>query len=124
MSKPPPPLHQPSDDELAAFFAPPTDADRDHRRTELLGRARAVRREGWGPYRNVWSSGEVLAVALILGDDALLTEVGHTRDTVISRWAYDLHGIEGGRVDEAADFPATRAWFAAAQTELATEENH
>ncbi|UGT58800.1 hypothetical protein [Nocardia asteroides] len=70
----------------------PTDDERAARRADLLSRARTVRARGWDDYLYTWSTGEVLGVALLLGNDDVLTEFGEIPATVLSRWAYDLFG--------------------------------
>lgn len=89
----------------------PTDDERTARRADLLSRARTVRARGWDDYLYTWSTGEVLAVALLLGTDDVLTEFGETPATVLSRWAYDLFGMRAARADVDAGAPATIAWF-------------
>ncbi|WP_280184501.1 MULTISPECIES: hypothetical protein [Nocardia] len=105
---------------LEDLFPVPTDGDRDARRTDLLRRARLVQAHGWDDYLYTWSTGEVLAVALLLDDYQVLSEFGETRDGVLSRWAYDLYGGHEARADTASGFPATTAWFAATATQLTT----
>jgi hypothetical protein len=48
-------------------FSRPPDAYRDGRRVDLINRARLVRAHGWDDDRAVWSTGEVLGVAALLG---------------------------------------------------------
>ena len=95
-----------------------TDADRDRWRVDLTRRARQVRQNGWGDYAGVWSRGEVEAVAYLLSDDAMLAELRVEEDDVLSRWAFDLFGIEGGQEEQTASYPKTRAWFSDRRTEL------
>ncbi|GAB2454471.1 GntR family transcriptional regulator [Nocardia tengchongensis] len=105
--------------ELDSLFPQPSDTERAATRAKLVDRARLVQQEGWAAYQYVWSTGEVVGVALVLGDEAMLTECAETRDSVLSRYAYDLFGRSGGRRDEADGFPETRKWFLRAQTDLA-----
>ena len=42
-----------------------------------------------------------------------------TVDSVLSRWACDLWGIDGGQTDVDAGFPTTRAWFDSIRAEFA-----
>lgn len=49
------------------FFSPPTDEDRASRCADLLNRAALVRANGWDRYRAVWSTGEVVGVAALVG---------------------------------------------------------
>ncbi|MDJ0396718.1 hypothetical protein QMK17_25855, partial [Rhodococcus sp. G-MC3] len=63
--------------------------------------------------RYIWSAGEVIAVAHVLGADTILDASGETHDSVVYLWAYDLYGIRGGQTEEAAGYPLTKAFFAA-----------
>ena len=68
-----------SDDKLADLFPRPSDATRDHRRDDLLQRARLVRANGWTPYQAVWSTGEVVVgVAALLNDVDSLSAMDET----------------------------------------------
>jgi hypothetical protein len=78
---------------------------------DLMLRANLVCRDGWDQYRHVWSFGEVIGTALVLGDDAELQRCGETTISALERWAYDLWGITGGQADVDAGLPRTRAWF-------------
>ena len=75
---------------LAALFPRPTDDERLRRRADLLLRAASVRRYGWEDYRYQWSTGQVLAVAAVLGDEDIIDDLGETFQTVYRRWSYDL----------------------------------
>ncbi|MFD6401201.1 hypothetical protein [Nocardia sp. NPDC060249] len=105
----PPPLAAPAE------FPMPTAADRvaarDARRTEFLSRARSVRADGWDDYLFTWSTGEAVGVALLLEDDAALSELDETRDSALSRWAYELFSMVEARTDAEHNYPVTRAWF-------------
>lgn len=79
------------------------------RHADLIYRAQLVRRDGWGQYRRLWSCGEVIGTALVLGDDTELQRCGETTNSALERWAFDLWGMAGGRAD--AGLPRTRAWF-------------
>jgi hypothetical protein len=61
--------------ERPGMFSRPPDVDRDRRRADLINRARLVRAHGWDDYRVVWSSGEVVGVAALLGDHDILEEL-------------------------------------------------
>jgi hypothetical protein len=74
-------------------------------------RANLVRRDGRDQYRHVWSCGEVVGTALVLGDDAELQRCGETTISSLEQWAFDLWGITGGQSDLGAGLPRTRAWF-------------
>lgn len=100
-----------TDSSLASFFPRPSDDDRLRRRVDLLLRAASVLRWGWDDYRYQWSTGEVVAVAVLLGDDDILSDMGETLQTAYRRWAYDLWGIAGAQVDEAVGLRATWKWF-------------
>lgn len=90
----------------------PPDRQRLSRRADdLRDRAALVRRHGWDQYRNRWSTGEVLGVALVLDDQAELQRFGETTESALSVWAFSLWGMARGRSDTAAGLPATRAWF-------------
>jgi len=65
-------------------FSRPTHADRDRRRADLINRARLVRAHGWDDYRAVWSIGEVVGVAALLGDHDIL---GQFDESLQTAWA-------------------------------------
>ncbi|MFD8249207.1 hypothetical protein [Nocardia sp. NPDC059691] len=90
---------------LDDLFPVPTDDDRKTRRTDLFRRARLVCAHGWDDYLYTWSTGEVLAVALLLDHHPVLTNFDETRDSVLARWAYDLYGSREARADTATAFP-------------------
>ena len=100
-----------TDSSLASFFPRPSDDDRLRRRVDLLLRAASVLRWGWDDYRYQWSTGEVVAVAALLGDDDILSDMGETLQTAYRRWAYDLWGMADAQADEAVELRATRKWF-------------
>ena len=93
------------------MFSRPTDADRDQRRAELLRRAKLVRARGWDDYRAVWSTGEVVGLAALLGDHDILAEQGETLKSVWARWAFDLWGLIDGQADVDDNCKQTRRWF-------------
>lgn len=84
----------------------------------LTAGAVAVRADGWDPYRYVWSTGEVIGVALVLDDDRVLTDLDETEESALLRWAFDLYGLDGGEAERASDCRRTRDWFATLRTEL------
>lgn len=94
-----------------AIFEPPDKDQLAGHADDLIHRANLVRRDGWDQYRHVWSCGEVIGTALVLGDDAELQRCGETTMSVLERWAFDLWGITGGQADVDAGLPRTRAWF-------------
>ena len=93
------------------MFSRPTDADRDRRRGDLVNRARLVRAHGWDDYRAVWSTGEVVGVAVLLGDHDLLDEFDESLQTVWTRLAFDLWGLADGQVDVDDNCRETRRGF-------------
>ena len=93
------------------MFTRPTEADRDRRRTDLVARAGLIRAYGWADYRGVWSTGEVVAVAALLGDHAVLDELGETLQSVWARWAFELWGMTDGQADVDAGCRQTHRWF-------------
>lgn len=97
-------------DTWAVFELPDQDQVTRHA-DELMQRSNLVRRDGWDQYRHVWSCGEVIGTALILGDDAELQRCGETPISALERWAFDLWGITDGQADTGAGWPRTRAWF-------------
>lgn len=98
-------------DWLGDFFAGPTDEDRARILADLHSRSAQVRVNGWEPYRGLWSTGEVIGVAVVLGDDAELAALGETVQSACERWAFDLWGLVGGQADVDTDCAATRQWF-------------
>ena len=107
-----------SDDRVEAFIPGLSEEAREHRRRDLLERARLVQRDGWDEYRYVWSSGEVAGVAYLLADEQVLNDTQETTESVLRRYAYDLYGIGGGQEDQANGFRETRLWFTQAHDEL------
>lgn len=61
-------------------------------------------------YRVVWSAGEVAAVAALLGEHAVLDEVGETLQSVWGRWAFELWGIADAQADIDNGRRRTRRW--------------
>ncbi len=81
-----------------SLFEPPDQDQLARHADDLIHRANLVRRHGWDEYRHLWSCGEVLGTALVLGDDAELQRCGETTISALERWAFDLWGITGGQV--------------------------
>lgn len=95
-----------------SIFEPPDQDQVTRHADDLMQRANLVRRDGWDEYRHVWSCGEVIGTALILGDDdAELQLCGETRISALERWAFDLWGLTAGQSDVDAGLQRTRAWF-------------
>lgn len=80
-------------------------------RTDLLARAVAVLRDGWSAFRDVWSTGEVLGVALTVSDLNEIARQGETENSALSRWACDLWGLSVGAIEESENCPRTRKFF-------------
>ena len=93
------------------LFEPPSRDQLAQHADDLMYRAKLVRRYGWDEYRYLWSCGEVLGTALVLGDDAVLHRCGETMISALDRWAFDLWGITGGQADSDNGLARTRAWF-------------
>lgn len=68
-----------------AVFEPPDQDQVTRHAGELMQRSNLVRRDGWDQYRHVWSCGEVIGTALILGDDAELQHCGETPISALER---------------------------------------
>lgn len=99
------------EDPLSHLLAGPTDGDRTHLRADLLARAALARANGWESYRGIWSTGEVVGVAVVLADHAELAALGETEQSALERWAFDLWGLQRGSVDVANGCRDTREWF-------------
>jgi hypothetical protein len=93
------------------LFEPPDENKLARHADDLVHRAQLVRRDGWDQYRHLWSCGEVIGTALVLGDDAELQRCGETTNSALERWAFDLWGMTGGQADADAGLLRTRAWF-------------
>lgn len=93
------------------LFQPPNQDQLARHAEDLMHRVDLVLRHGWDEYRHLWSCGEVLGTALIVGDDAELQRQGETTVSALDRWAFDLWGITGGQADTDTGLPRTRAWF-------------
>lgn len=104
-------------------FGPLNGAQLHRRKEDLLRRAALVTEFGWDQFRYQWSSGEVLGTALVLHDRHEMQRWAETVDSVLSRWACDLWGIDGGQADVDAGCPTTRAWFDSMRAELAGERS-
>lgn len=94
-----------------AIFEPPDQAQLARHADDLNHRANLVRSGGWDQYRHVWSCGEVIGTALVLGDNAELQRHTETTISALERWAFRLWGITGGQSDVEAGLQRTRAWF-------------
>lgn len=96
---------------MTSIFEPPDQTQLARHADDLICRAALVRTDGWDQYRHLWSCGEVIGTALVLGDDAELQRSGETRISALERWAFDLWGITDGQADTDAGLSRTRAWF-------------
>jgi hypothetical protein len=113
---------EPADcDSLSRLFAGPTDEDRARLRADLLVRAGQVRANGWERYRGLWSTGEVIGVALLQGDHGELVALGETLQSALERWAFDLWGLDRGQADVDNGCEATGEWFVDAAYEFAAD---
>lgn len=101
-----------------SLFEPPNQNELARRADDLMHRADLVLRHGWNEYRQLWSCGEVLGVALVLRDDAELQRCGETTSSALNRWAYALWAITGGQADTDAGLPRTRAWFDSVRADI------
>lgn len=110
------------EDPLSHLLVGPTDGDRAQLRADLLARAAQVRANGWASYREIWSTGEVVGVAVVLADHAELAAVGETEQSALERWAFDLWGLQRGPADIANGCRGTRDWFQDAAYELANDD--
>lgn len=66
----------------------------------------------------LWSTGEVIGVAVLLGEQGELTALGETVLSALERWAFDLWGLNGGQADVDNACEATRQWFLDAANEF------
>lgn len=112
---------RPTDRALADVFGPLDDSQLDRRKEDLLRRAALVTVAGWEQFRYQWSTGEVLGTALVLQDLDELQRWAETVDSVLSRWAFDLWGIDGGKTDVEAGSPTTLAWFDSIRRDLTSK---
>lgn len=87
------------DDSLTRLFGGPTEDERARIRADLIARAVQVQVGGWALYRAVWSTGELIGVAVILADDRELAVLGESRQSGRERWAFDLWGLDSGEAD-------------------------
>lgn len=92
----------------------PSSEDRDRRAADLRERAALVRANGWEPYENTWSSGEVAGVRAVLGESGAL-------DTAVELWAPTLWGAGPADADARTGYRSTRKWFAAVAQDDAME---
>lgn len=105
------------------MFGPLDDERLYGRKEDLLRRATLVTEFGWDQFRYQWSSGEVLGTALVLHDRDEILRWSETIDSALSRWAFDLWGIDGGQTDMDAGCPTTLAWFDSIRIELASKRS-
>lgn len=98
-------------DSLSRLFGGPTEEERARIRAGLIARALQVQVGGWAPYRAVWSTGEVIGVAAVMGDHGELMALGESLQSACERWAFDLWGLNGGQADVDNDCARTREWL-------------
>lgn len=110
------------EDPLSHLLAGPTDGDRTRLRADLLARAALVRANGWESCRGIWSTGEVVGVAVVLADHAELAVLGETEQSALERWAFDLWGLQRGTADVANGCRSTREWFEDAASDLGNDD--
>lgn len=104
---------------LQAMFTGFTEEEIDAQTEELLERSAAVKENGWGSETTLsWVRGEIVAVALVLGDDAAIARQGQTTEEAISQMAHLLYGAVGGNEDKATGFQRTREYFAGVADKL------
>jgi len=96
---------------MSSIFEPPDQDQLARYADDLTHRTALVCGDRWDQYRRIWSCGEVIGTALVLGDDAELHHCGETTISAMERWAFDLWGITGGQADTDAGLPRTPAWF-------------
>jgi hypothetical protein len=108
---------------LTEVFGPLDDAQLRRRKEDLLRRAALVTECRWDQFRYQWSSGEVVGTALVLHDRDEMLRWAKTVDSVLSRWAFALWGIDGGQKDVVAGCPTTLAWFESIRTERARKRS-
>jgi hypothetical protein len=106
------------------FFEPPDQDQLARYADDLIHRASLVHRDGWDEYGHLWSCGEVLGAALVLGDDVALQRCGETTISALDRWAFDLWGITDGQADTDAGLPRTRAWFNSIRARINVPPTH
>lgn len=106
------------------LFEPPSPEQLASRADDLIHRATLVRNDGWADYRQLWSYGEILGVALVLDDKQELDQCGESVLSALERWAYDLWGITEGQADADLGSLRTRAWFDCLRSELGTLFSH
>lgn len=80
-------------------------ADRERLASQYRERMQDVQRDGWGPYAGVWSSGQVLVVKALLGDEDSMLEA-------CERLAPTLWGSQAAQADAGAGYSRTWGWLA------------
>lgn len=89
-----------------------TDKELEDGATGIVDRARQVRADGWGHNAKIWPKGSVHAVAYVLDDTQMIDDLDETRESILTKMAYNFYGAVGGRAEEKSGFPRTRAYFA------------
>jgi hypothetical protein len=77
---------------------------------DITARARRALEHNHGEPKAAWSTGEKLAVALVLGNRRYLDAAGYTRQEAASRLSADLMGADAG------------AWLSGVRSALADPE--
>lgn len=103
---------------MTSIFEPPNQDQLTRHGDDLIHRANLVCKDGWNAYRHLWSCGEVIGTALVLGADAELQRLGETTTSALERWAFHLWGIAGGQADTDAGLPRTQEWFDSIRTDV------
>nr|WP_046284123.1 hypothetical protein [Mycobacterium sp. UM_NZ2] len=85
-------------------YQTPGPADRERLASQYRERMSDVEQDGWPAWEGVWSSGQVLVVKALLGDQDLMPEA-------CERLAPSLWGSHAAQADAAAGYPRTWGWL-------------
>ena len=86
-------------------YVTPGPADRERLASQYRERMADVRRDGWAAYEGTWSSGQVLVVKALLGDEEAMPDA-------CAAIASAVWGSHAAGVDAAAGYPRTSGWLA------------
>lgn len=111
-------------DRLQAVFTGYTETEINAQTDDLLAKSTHIRTNGWDLDAETWARGSILAVALVLDDEAPLRNQGFTTDQALSRMAYFMYGIAGGKAEEANGFRHTRRYFSDVAERLNAQPAH